>query len=497
MSFTQQLKKLAKESVIYGVGGALSRFVSVITAPILTHTFAPSEYGVIGLLQTAVMLFIMVAGMNLNSGTFFYFYKYNAQKNKQVVLSTAFLFYLLIAFLFSLFLWFYAPYVEALLRMSAGDGHVTTDYDYAKYLQILSIGMFFSLLDTNFRSLLRMTNQPYKFIALSVLQVVTNLLAIIILVLLLKQGIEGAMWSFTISSMVTAFVGYLMVFRNYRALFSCSVMLMILAYALPAFPAVVLNWGLMQTNRFFINYYSTLEQQGFYSIAFQIAMVAMMVTTAFRTAYDPFAFSIMKRDDAPQTYARMYTVFVVGFAVFASCFCLYGNLFIWLFAPENYYEAYFLIFILVFSFLFQGANNILGTGLWITKNMKYTSYCQIIAFTVNVALNFLLIPKFMALGAAIAFFGGTLVQSLSYYFFAQRFYFIPYRYWQLLFFVFVLFGIVFTFTLLTTGFSLWMSCLIATFLLPILVALGWQMGLTQEERNWAGRYVKKALLRLC
>ena len=99
--------------------------------------------------------------------------------------------------------------------------------------------------------------------------------------------------------------------------------------------------------------------------------------------------------------------------------------------PESYHVAYSIVFILILAYLYQGANNILGIGISISKRTKYTSYAQAVAFVANITLNFLLVPHFNAWGAALAFAGGIVAQSLAYYYFAQRVYPIPYRFLSL------------------------------------------------------------------
>ena len=44
---SMSLKRLGKESLIYGFGHVVSRLVTFLLLPIYTHTFSPKEYGII------------------------------------------------------------------------------------------------------------------------------------------------------------------------------------------------------------------------------------------------------------------------------------------------------------------------------------------------------------------------------------------------------------------------------------------------------------------
>ena len=95
-----------------------------------------------------------------------------------------------------------------------------------------------------------------------------------------------------------------------------------LLYALPQMPGIFVNWGQTQIGRLFLNYYSNLTDLGLYSIAFTLSSVLLLVSTAFRMAYDPYAMSIMKKNNAKEIYARIYTLYCVVF-----CFILVDSLF--------------------------------------------------------------------------------------------------------------------------------------------------------------------------
>ena len=85
------LLKLGRQSFVYGLSTAIGRMVTLITAPILTRIFEPADYGIIALVQTAVSLAVIFAGMNLGSGLTYYFFYYNDETTRKKVITTGFL----------------------------------------------------------------------------------------------------------------------------------------------------------------------------------------------------------------------------------------------------------------------------------------------------------------------------------------------------------------------------------------------------------------------
>ena len=99
--------------------------------------------------------------------------------------------------------------------------------------------------------------------------------------------------------------------------------------------------------------------------------------------------------------------------------------------PLSYHTAHFMVFWIAGAGFLMGANNIMGTGIWVMRRTIFTSYAQIFTFLTVIPASYVLIPKYGAVGAAIAYFLGTTSQSVAFYIFAQRLYRIPYRYWSI------------------------------------------------------------------
>jgi len=191
----------------------------------------------------------------------------------------------------------------------------------------------------------------------------------------------------------------------------------------------------------------------------------------------------MKDEAAPTTYSRGYTFHIVGLGLLGGSIALFSKPVLMILSTEPYYIAYSIVFIIIMAYLYRGSNNVLGIGISLSRQTKYISYAQVVAFVVNFGLNFLLIPRFSAWGAALAFAGGVMAQSLAYYYFAQRLYPIPIRFWRLQLFILTLFSIVALQTYIIRDFNLLSSTLTALIFLPALGFLTWKLGLNHEERQ--------------
>ena len=426
--FSQILHGLAKDSAIYGLGAIAGRLVAIITAPILTRIFAPADYGVISLIQLALSLAVILAGLNIGSGIAYYFFLDESESARRRTLTTGFGALAILAGIIASAVALFAPQISQLMDLRL-EGPVV-GHDLVRYLRIGALGMFFALMQTGFQSLLRLLRQPRRYLAVELVALSVNLSTVMVLVVWLRIGIEGVFWAGVSGSIAGFLCGLAMTYGRFGITVSWVTLGLIVGYAVPQVPGVLINWAQTQIGRVFINYYSTLSEQGLYSIAFVLASILAIALTAFRLAYDPFALSIMRRGDAPVTYARVYTFFCAAFALLTGIVIAFAKPILQVLTPPIYHGAYATVPYLAVAAFYMGANNIVATGIWLSGRTIFTSYAQGIAFIALVAANLVFVPWLGGKGAAIGYLCGTLAQSLAYYRFAQNLRPIPYRYWR-------------------------------------------------------------------
>jgi len=119
----------------------------------------------------------------------------------------------------------------------------------------------------------------------------------------------------------------------------------------------------------------------------------------------------------------------------------------------NYWDAYQVVPLIILAYIFMGARSVQNLGLYLKNKTKYIAYNTILAAVLNIGLNFLLIPKYKMMGAALATVISFVVLYFVTYFVANRFYKIPYENMKLLKML-VLAIILFFFSTLTADFNI-------------------------------------------
>src|SRR4051812_43166602 len=84
------LKRLGKESLVYGLGSAAMRLAAIVTLPIYARVFSPAEVGVLELATVTYMLLALTLDLGLSSGFMrSYFDHDEADRERKVIVSTA------------------------------------------------------------------------------------------------------------------------------------------------------------------------------------------------------------------------------------------------------------------------------------------------------------------------------------------------------------------------------------------------------------------------
>ena len=127
-----QFKRLGKETLTYGFGGILSRFVGFILLPIYTRVFNPSDYGIIDIIATLTTLASIALTAGTESALSYYFFKYRDHGEQQQTITATSLYLFIINSLVALTVMFFA---KPICSIAFGAGY------YAVYLQIAIISL--------------------------------------------------------------------------------------------------------------------------------------------------------------------------------------------------------------------------------------------------------------------------------------------------------------------------------------------------------------------
>jgi O-antigen/teichoic acid export membrane protein len=213
-----------------------------------------------------------------------------------------------------------------------------------------------------------------------------------------------------------------------------------LRFGLPRVPHAAAQQVMAIGDRFVLKLFVAIESIGIYSTAVSFGLVQKLFLSAFESAWAPFYYATVREGDAPRTFRTITTYGVAVLALLTAGLSAVGRPAMqamthgYLLAPDDpqWHAVETVITWTAIGVFLQGVYLLTSIGLNITKRTKYYPVATISAAVINIALNFVFVPRFGIVGAAWANGAGYGVQAAVGYVFSQRFYPIQYEWARLL-----------------------------------------------------------------
>jgi O-antigen/teichoic acid export membrane protein len=418
MTVRESLKRLSTDSLVYGAGQVGGKAVNLLLVPVLTRVLIPQQFGIADLVvaYSASALLVLVFGMDAALGRFFY-----EQKDREArvrMASTSFLWRLVTGGAAALLLSLFAEPLAARLLGGAV---------YAKYLRIGAFALPFTLFVLFANDVLRVTFQPWKFIALNITQTVLVGGLTLYFVLVRHLGVAGALYGKLMGDAVAAALGVVLCRHSLRPLVDRSLLRQMLAFGLPLVPGAIAYGVIGFVDREALQRTASLAEVGIYGVAMKFFAVITMGVQAFNLAFGPFAYAKAKDPEAPRLYARVLALYVALASLGALLVGVFAPAIVAALATPRYAAAARPALWLAFAAVAQGAFSVVVLGATLALRTSLLSWVAGIAALVAFAANQWLTPRLGAEGAAMATCLAHTVSSVLAYAISQRLWPFPHR----------------------------------------------------------------------
>jgi len=207
-------------------------------------------------------------------------------------------------------------------------------------------------------------------------------------------------------------------------------------FALPLIPAGFVLTFLTNSTPFFIKFFCGTESVGLYAIGSVIAAGVTIFVSAFQSAWNPFAYSILTENNATKIYANVLTAYTIFMSFVALNVSMFSKELLLVFTSKNYYNTYLVAGILSINAVIYGYSSIAAIGSGIAKNNKPLATSILFALIITVISYCILIPIWGKEGAAVAAGFGYLIVPIYLFYKGQKHLFIPYNFYIPIIFLF-------------------------------------------------------------
>ncbi|MDP2683943.1 MAG: flippase [bacterium] len=411
------IKKLSKDSIIYGISGGITQLIGLILLPILTRIFTPSDYGVIDIITTFISIIMVFLMLGLNSATQRLYFDSDDETYKQKIVSTSFWFLIIFTIICSLLLYFFSNQISLMLF---------NDYEYSNLIKLAIITLPLTSILVFGKDNLRLLFSPWKYNFLTLGNTLIRVILVIYLVIVLKRGLEGNFEAAIYAGIIGALYAIYLSRKLIRKYFSFDLLKKLLTYGIPLTFAGLAYWVISFSDRLILVKLSNLEEVGLYSVGNRISSALMLITSAFSLAWSPFIFALHKEGKEKNIIIKTLTYYTLLLLFLSLLISIFSPELLLIITTSDYLDASQVVGYLTIGLSILGLSSILATGLTLVKKTKYITISSIIAACLNILFNFILIPYYGMKGAAIATLISYVSLCILYYYFSNKFYKIKY-----------------------------------------------------------------------
>lgn len=382
-----------KTILAFSIGPVGVGALGLITMPIIAWKFSADDVALYSLLQVGISLSFILLGLGSEQA---FVRDYNETSSKsQLLLETNVVSYLLMFLLIGLLILFNVNFSDYVL------GYKNTYIDI--YIYIVLVANYFLVKSLY---ILRMKS---KGVVYSALQLTPKLLLLVGVIFFVKSSVIFVEnYLFFIQTFVIIATALIALYftkgewnRASRSKLKRDSLIKVMRYSLPLFFSSVGFWGLSSLDRFMLLDMATTKDVALYSLAMNFCAIGLMLNMIFATVWTPIVYQwIADKADLKKIYAITKMVSVVVIILF----CVTG-MFSWAvphILPSKYREVEAILTCGMFFSLLYGLSETTVVGLNIQRKTNYILIATLIAFVTNFLLNFLLIPSYGYVGAAIS-----------------------------------------------------------------------------------------------
>lgn len=399
------LRRSIRGSGAYAVAMLVQRGIGFVLLPLYTRVFAPDEYGQLAVILTISAGVSTLLSFGLETAVFrtYILLREDPEERHRFINSVG-----LLALA--------GPISLAVLSQGIFGTALASIFDVswaAIGLGVVTGAVQVSVILLPF-AILRAEERLGSYLRLTAIQAVLITLLTLLFVVVLRWGISGWLLASFIGITATLVAGIFMIHHRWTWTMDRGHVIAALAYGLPLLPHAAAHWGLSVSDRLILGAYATPREVGLYHLAYNFALPISTLAIAMTRGTAPvYAHAVHTQSDRAQL-AGVITQHAMVTALSGMAVAVLGPPLIELVLPPEYAGASALLPWLclgsVLLGLYFAPMNVIAI---LAGNTRYVGIATLVAATVNIALNLLLVPRFGVTAAAINFAIGYSVLLLG------------------------------------------------------------------------------------
>jgi O-antigen/teichoic acid export membrane protein len=380
------LRSLVRHTLVYGSGYVTMAVASFVLVPIYTRHFAPSGYGLLGLMLVLYGLMSQVYDFGFTNSVGRFFFESTGPEQPTVLRTmraTAGAFLAVFGGLLTAALWFGAREWSQLLTQSTS---------HADLVRVVAITLYAEGLALVPLTLIRMQERSRLYVAITLARFTATLALSILFVVVLRWGVRGALEANAASAIAVLILLLPEYALAIRGRLSRTLLREMLAFGVPFFPVILSAWFIEASDRYLLGIYRSHAEVGWYVLGYKVAQVMQISLAAFSMGWAPLRYRIYKRADAGEVYRRLATFYVLSASLLIVALGVFARLVVDVIAPHSYAPAATIVPLIALGYGLNGLYILMVTGMGVAKKTGPMFWIVGGAAAANLGINILLIP---------------------------------------------------------------------------------------------------------
>lgn len=388
----KKYRELLKNIYFLTISNFGSKILIFLLVPLYTKQLSTQEYGNYDFIYVTISLLIPLLTLNIFDGaTRFLLDKESKFEEKEIICKVTFKYLIisvLIIFVFCTINYFF-PLIEILK-------------DYAVFFFLL----YFST--ASYQAMQNIIRGFDKIYGIAIAGAINSILMVvfnILFLLVFKIGLTG----FFIANILANFIVCLyliFILKNdiKRIIFTKinkKIEKEMLKFSKPLMVNSIGWWINNVSDRYIVTYFCGAAINGIYSIAYKIPSILSVVQSIFNQAWTIFAIKNVDEENN-DSIIKVYEIYNVLLITTCSSLILTSKILSKIFYMNEFFNAWIYMPFLLISMVFNSLSGTVGGVLSANKESKIMGTSTLLGAILNTLLNFILVKKIGALGAAIS-----------------------------------------------------------------------------------------------
>jgi len=391
------VKDILKHSSVYAVGQILSRFASILLLPLYTRCLSPADYGCVAILDLTAGILAILIGSGMASAVMRSHFDSEDEEYRNKVWWTGLAWVALSATALVV------PLIVA--RDVIAELTLGAEITNGAMFYLLAAGtLWMNTVSELLETWLRVKKRSGTFVALSMSRLLLNIGLNVWFLVGLDLGVAGLLTGNVIAATVNTTALLLIFARSQSSIaFDRKILRTLLCFGSPLIIQAFLSLMMHEADRYLLRAYASLDEVGVYSLAYKIGQaVNTLCMIPFGAIWGVVLYEIAQQPDAKTTYANVFKYYVYGLLVVMLAAALFAFPVLPFLTPGDFGQAVDLIPVIVLAFVFFAMHSQFSVPVLLARKTAALIPASIAGVVANVVCNFLLIPRFGALGAAWA-----------------------------------------------------------------------------------------------